>query len=225
MGSHRVPRSLSRSGDPERAGPRPASGPSGALESSDRGATEALVRAWVEEFVVGLSLCPFAAEPLAAGRVRFAVSAAETPENLAADLADELSRLDREPPEEIETTLLLAPRALARFEEFNAFLDVVDLLLDKLSLAGSVQVASFHPDYRFAGAPADDPANATNRAPVPILHLLREESVARAASTHPDPQGIPARNAARLRELGWAGIARLTPRGPRPASARGHSNG
>ena len=185
----------------------------------------ALVRAWVEEFVVGLALCPFAAEPLAAGRVRFALSPARTPEALADDLADELARLDRTAPEELETTLLLAPHALPRFEDFNAFLDVVDLLLEKLSLVGVLQVASFHPDYRFAGAAIDDPAHASNRSPVPMLHLLREASVARAAASHPDPRGIPARNAARLRELGWAGIARVTPRGRPHASARGRSSG
>jgi hypothetical protein len=186
---------------------------------------EARVRAWLEDFVVGLSLCPFAAEPLAAGRVRFAVSRAESPEALSGDLARELTRLDREPADRIETTLLLVPRALARFEDFNRFLDVVDMLLEKLSLVGTLQVASFHPDYRFAGASADDPANATNRSPVPMLHLLREESVARAVRSHPDPSGIPARNAARLRELGWQEIARLTRRARPPASARGRSSG
>ena len=158
-------------------------------------------RAWLERVVVGLDLCPFAAEPLRAGRVRLRVSDAEQPEQLASDLEEELARLDREPPAALETSLLVHPRALLDFEAFNQFLAVADFLLDKLELAGEIQVVGFHPCFRFADAPADDPANATNRSPHPMLHLLRETSVAEAVRMHPDPQGIPARNARKLRRL------------------------
>lgn len=161
-------------------------------------AIQAETREWVERFVVGLDLCPFAGEPLREGRVRFRVSEAETPEDLAADLAHELARLDREPASEVETTLLIHPGVLRDFQDFNQFLEVGDLLLAELGLVGTIQIASFHPDYRFAGATPDDPANATNRSPHPMLHLLREESVAAATEAHPDPKGIPRRNAEKL---------------------------
>ena len=71
---------------------------------------------------------------------------------------------------------------------------------------GEIQIASFHPDYRFADAAPDDVANATNRSPHPMLHLLREVSVARAVASHPDPAAIPARNVEQLRALGWEGF-------------------
>lgn len=166
-------------------------------------------RRWVERFVVGLELCPFAREPLVADRVRFVASESSTVEDLADDLHRELARLDREPAARLETTLLVHPHVLLDFEDFNRFLDVGDLLLEKLDLVGSIQIASFHPDYRFAGAAPDDPANATNRSPYPMLHLLREESVERAVRSHPDPAGIPDRNARKLRELGWEQLAAL----------------
>ena len=156
-------------------------------------------REWIERVVVGLDLCPFAAEPLREERVRLRVSDARTPEHLASDLADELARLDREPPSVIETTLLIHPRVLLDFQDFNQFLDVGDLLLGRLGLVGEIQIVSFHPDYRFTGAAVDDPANATNRSPHPMLHLLREDSVAAATRTHPDAEGIPRRNAEKLR--------------------------
>ena len=156
-------------------------------------------REWIERVIVGLDLCPFAAEPLGEDRVRFRMSDASTPERLAADLAQELARLDREPRSAIETTLLIHPSVLLDFEVFNQFLDVGDILLEELGLVGEIQVVGFHPDYRFAGAAADDPANATNRSPHPMLHLLREESVAAAIQAHSDPEGIPQRNAEKLR--------------------------
>ncbi len=184
------------------------------LETFDPDAVIAETRVWIERVVVGLELCPFAAEPLDRGRVRFAVSEAEDAEALAADLADELARLDREPAEVLETTILVHPTALRAFDDYNRFLDAVDLLLESLSLVGTIQVASFHPDYRFRGADPDDIANATNRSPHPMLHLLREESIARATRTHSDAKGIPARNVERLRALGWDGLVRLRGRPP-----------
>ena len=144
-------------------------------------------------------LCPFAAAPLRAGRVRLQLSDATSEEALAADLAEELRRLDRQPRERVETTILIHPNVLGRFDDYNRFLDVGDLLIESLGLRGVVQVVGFHPEYRFAGAAPDDPANATNRSPYPMLHLLREEGVAEAVASHPDPEGIPRRNAERLR--------------------------
>ena len=169
---------------------------------AERASPEAVLaetREWTLRFVVGLDLCPFAAEPLREERVRFRVSDARTPERLASDLAEELARLDREPRSTIETTLLIHPEVLQGFAASNQFLDVGDLLLEELGLVGEIQIVGFHPDYCVSGAAADDPANATNRSPHPMLHLLREESVAEATRAHPDPEGIPRRNAEKLR--------------------------
>jgi hypothetical protein len=170
-----------------------------AAEPPDAARVVAETREWIEKVVIGLELCPFAAQPLREGRIRIQVSDARSAEALAADLASELRRLDREPATALETTLLVHPRVLRDFEDYNRFLDVADMLLEELGLAGEIQIASFHPEYRFAGVPPDDPANATNRSPHPMLHLLREESVAAAVRSHPDPLGIPRRNAEKLR--------------------------
>jgi hypothetical protein len=157
---------------------------------------------WVESVVVGLELCPFAAPVLAQGRLRIVSTEAETPEELATALDAELAHLLRAPVEEVETTLLVHPRALLVFDEYNDFLDVVDALLVERGCEGVVQIASFHPDYRFEGSPADDAANWTNRAPFPMLHLLREASVEEAIDSFGDTAEVPERNSARLRELG-----------------------
>ncbi len=162
-------------------------------------------RAWVERAVIGLQLCPFARAPQATGRVRYALSAAADPEALMADLVDELERLAGEPPERIETTLLVHPRVLSDFDDYNDFLELAEAALAALDLEGVIQIASFHPDYRFAGSAEDDIANATNRSPFPTLHLLREESIERALASFARPESIYESNIETMERLGSAG--------------------
>ena len=164
---------------------------------------------WVERVVIGLNLCPFAKAVQVKGQVRYAVSAAETSATLTEDLRRELLSLQAADPSEVDTTLLIVPRVLGDFLDFNDFLADADALLHELHLEGELQLASFHPDYCFADSSADDPANFTNRAPYPTLHLLREASVTRAVEAFPDPSSIYERNIATLRALSPVALARL----------------
>lgn len=170
--------------------------------SLDISLIEKATRQWLEEVVIGLNLCPFARKELVNNRVRFVVSSADSEEALLADLQAELLHLDDHP--ETETTLLVHPGVLADFETYNDFLPAGDGLLELLELDGIYQIASFHPDYRFAGTGPEDAENFTNRSPFPMLHLLREASVERAVESHPDPDAIPERNIALMQTLGTA---------------------
>lgn len=165
----------------------------------------ARTRAWLEHAVIGLELCPFAKAVHVRGRIRWVVSAARDPEVLRAELRRELETLAAAPIDAVETTLLLHPWVLHDFLDYNDFLDVADAEIADLGLEGVLQVASFHPDYVFAGSDPDDVENATNRAPVPLLHLLREDGIDRAVQAYPDPDAIVERNLATLRRLGVAG--------------------
>jgi hypothetical protein len=162
-------------------------------------------RAWLEHVVIGLNLCPFAKAVAAKGQVRYTVTAASDDAGLRASLREELSLLAAADPAEIDTTLLICPRALPDFEDYNDFLDEADALLQEMDLDGVIQVASFHPDYRFADTEADDVTNATSRSPWPMLHLLREDSVERAVAAFPDPDAIVEANLRTLRTLGREG--------------------
>jgi hypothetical protein len=166
-------------------------------------------RAWLEQIVIGLGLCPFAKAVHVKGQIRYVVSAAETPEALLADLLGELSALSLADAELVDTTLLIHPRALLDFLDYNDFLSVADAAVEDLELTGELQVASFHPQYRFAGNAPEDPANYCNRSPYPMLHLLREASVDRAVAVFPDASRIYDKNIETLRALGLAGIQRL----------------
>ncbi|MCC7249823.1 MAG: DUF1415 domain-containing protein, partial [Lysobacter sp.] len=164
---------------------------------------------WLERAVIGLNLCPFAKAVYVKRQVRFALSDAELEDDLLEELAEELLRLRDTPAEEIDTTLLVHPRVLTDFLDYNDFLDRVDALVEALDLDGVLQVASFHPEYRFADTEADDPGNCTNRSPYPTLHLIREASLDRAVEAYPDPDAIVQRNLAAMAELGLDGFRDL----------------
>ena len=169
----------------------------------------AATRTWLEKAVIGLNLCPFARDVHVGNRIRYAVSEAQTPEALLADLARELETLAAADPADVETTLLIHPNVLDDFLDYNDFLDIADAAVEELGLTGTIQVASFHPHYRFADTEPDAIENYSNRSPYPILHLLREESVERAVAAFADAGGIPDRNIETLRRIGHDGWRRL----------------
>lgn len=166
-------------------------------------------RRWIERAVIGLNLCPFAKAVYVKQQVRLVLSDASTPEALLEELAEELLRLRDTPVEEIDTTLIVHPFVLEDFLDYNDFLDNADAALDALDLQGLLQVASFHPQYQFAGTAPDDVGNFTNRSPWPTLHLLREDSVERAVAAFPDPDVIVERNLETLEKLGVEGWRKL----------------
>jgi uncharacterized protein len=165
-------------------------------------------RDWIEKAVIGLNLCPFAKTVYVNDRIRYCVSEAQSNDALLADLSLELQALQAADPQTCETALLIHPRVLADFLDYNDFLDAADATVEMLGLTGELQIASFHPCYQFAGSGPDAIENYTNRSPYPMLHLLRESSVKRATAT-PDVAAIPAKNMETLRRLGLEGWRRL----------------
>lgn len=163
------------------------------------------VQHWLTEAVIGLNLCPFAKSVYVKNQIRYVVSAATSITDLEFELAQELALLAASLAHQIDTTLLIHPHVLQGFFDYNDFLDTADEVLERLELVGELQVASFHPEYLFADAPADDISHYTNRAPYPILHLLREASIDKAVKAYPDAALIYERNIETLNRLGLTG--------------------
>ena len=175
-------------------------------------------RRWLERAVIGINLCPFAKAPHAKGQIHYAVcDGADAPDLLAA-LRHELQALAAADPTERETTLLMAPQGFDDFLDFNDLLDAADAVVAELELDGTLQIAPFHPRFQFAGTAEDDITNATNRAPHPTLHLIREASIDRAVEAFPEAETIFEANMATLEKLGHAGWAALDV-GPGPHEA------
>jgi hypothetical protein len=169
----------------------------------------ALTSAWLEKVVIGLNLCPFAKPVHTKGQIDYFLSHARDESTLATDLRVAMQRLLAAPPETIDTCLLIHPWTLSDFIEYNNFLDIADEILDELDLIGVLQIASFHPDYQFAGTSEDDVTNCTNRSPFPLLHLLREESLDKATAALPDASVIVDRNLETMNSLGHEGWNQL----------------
>jgi hypothetical protein len=164
----------------------------------------AATRRWIHDVVIGLNLCPFARRVFDGGLIRYVFSTAADAEALSADLARELRLLAASPAAEVETTLLIHPRALTDFLDYNNYLGEAERLVAQLGYEGVFQIASFHPGYRFADADEGAVENYTNRSPYPMLHLLREDSIS-AVAAGDDPDAllqIPRRNVETLRKLG-----------------------
>jgi uncharacterized protein len=159
-------------------------------------------RRWLSEVVIGHNLCPFARREFENGRVRFQVLEGTKTSVLLESVIGEMHLLDAQPA--TETSLIIFSEALRGFPEYLDFLELAQALLEDQGYEGVYQLASFHPEYQFADSDFDDAANFTNRSPLPVLHLLREESIGKAVQLFPDVEEIPDRNIALARDKGSA---------------------
>lgn len=170
---------------------------------------EKQTRLWLEQAVIGLNLCPFAKHPHRTGRIRYVTEPSKDIDVLGEKILAEARWLIEQPEEKVSTTLIIHPNALLNFLEYNDFLSEVEWLIQSEQLEGKVQVASFHPDYQFAGTMPEDLENYTNRSPYPMIHLLREEQMERLLENYPEPEKIPDANIQTMNELGVEAIQEL----------------
>jgi hypothetical protein len=166
-------------------------------------------RRWIERVVIGLNLCPFAAAPFRAERIAYVTCDAMSLDEIYIAFLETLHDLVLAEPQRKETALLIVTRGLQDFDAYLEALALMERAVIESGLDGVIQVASFHPAYRFDGAPTDDPANYTNRSPLPMFHLIREDGLTAALGSLPRPDRIPQHNVRRLRELGADGIRKL----------------
>lgn len=166
-------------------------------------------RKWLEQVVIGLNLCPFAAKPFGMNRVRLAFSEAANTAELTQDLIAEGQYLLEQPVQRLETTLLVHPYVLTGFLDYNDYLHQVEDVLKAQDWVGVFQVASFHPGYQFAGSLPDAVSNYTNRSPYPTLHLIREARLKRILEHYESPEQIPERNIALMEKMGRAKVEAL----------------
>ncbi len=165
------------------------------------------ITAWIQEVVIGLNFCPFAAREVLRDSLHYQIVQKDMEETAAAFVL-ELMRLNDTPI--IETTLLILPAP--PFEEFSSFLALIELsenILIETGHEGVYQLAHFHPDYQFADTSADDLANYTNRSPYPILQILRADSIEKALTNYAHPEEIPLRNMETARKMGLEAWQRL----------------
>ncbi len=155
---------------------------------------------WLSSVVIAHNLCPFAKREFDLGRIHYEVIEAEALEVQLEELIIQCAKLDIN--KDIETSLLIFPNGLSDFDNYLDLLDVATSLMKAQDYEGTYQLASFHPDYRFEGVPANDASHYTNRSPYPMLHILREASVEAVLKTYANPEDIPKRNIELTQKLG-----------------------
>lgn len=178
---------------------------------NDEKTIKVAIARWLNEVVIGLNLCPFAGKPTHENRVRLVVSSASDDEQLLQDLQCEMELLDEKPASEIETTLLIIPYHLQDFFDYNQFLQWTTPLIKRNRWKGIYQLATFHPDYCFADAESSDVENLTNRAPYPVLHIIREASLEKALQYYDDVESVPENNKKAMENLTQAQKQQLFP--------------
>lgn len=161
-----------------------------------------ITKSWIEKIVIGLNFCPFAAQPFKSNSIHYEVVVESNLNAVLGEFSKVCTQLNDD--ESIETSLIILPE---HFDDFEQYLDLVDLceqLLIMEDLSGVYQVASFHPQYLFAGSEESDPSNYTNRSPFPMIHILREDSLTTAIDKHVDVDSIPENNIKNACNLGLA---------------------
>ena len=166
----------------------------------------AQTKKWIVDVVIGCNFCPFALREIKKESIFFEVIEGNKAAVLKA-LLTAFAKMNTDAG--VETMFLLLPQNFGRFADYLKLVQAAEALTRKEGYEGSYQVASFHPDYLFAGSSMNDAANYTNRSPYPMLHILREESVSRAVDTYPDTLKIPEKNTAFARGKGLAYMQRL----------------
>lgn len=179
------------------------------MKQMDRSDYIELTKEWIKRMVIGLQLCPFAKQPFEKGSIRYFMEESDRPEILMQTVLSELQIISNAKPDDIETTLIIHPNVLKDFIDYLDFVEEVNQHLDSSGLRGIIQVASFHPDYQFAGTKHNDPENYTNRSPFPMLHLIRESSIENALKHYPNPEDIPNQNIQTMQGLGIKGIRKI----------------
>jgi uncharacterized protein len=157
---------------------------------------------WIANVVVGCNFCPFAAREVKINSIFYTVETGSDKATCLKTLVTELERLDNDAA--IATSFIIVPNGYANFYDYLQLVELAEKLINKLGYEGVYQVASFHPQYLFAGSADNDAANYTNRSPYPMLHLLREEQMEQALENFPEPERIPERNIAFAQQKGLA---------------------
>ncbi|RHW76994.1 DUF1415 domain-containing protein [Colwellia sp. RSH04] len=147
---------------------------------------------WLEQVIIGLNFCPFAKKEFVQQTIYYYVSDKTKSKMALVEMLNQFQYLQAH--NELETTLVIYPQT---FRSFDRFLDLVDqaneLLIDE-GFEGVFQLATMHPEYCFADEDYDDASNFTNRSPFPMIHIIREESMAKVLSIYKEPEKIPDNN-------------------------------
>jgi hypothetical protein len=172
---------------------------------------ESETRKWLEQVVIGLNLCPFARRPYEDDRIRIVTEGSESYDEILGRMLAELRYIDTASDSVVETSIVIAPKALSSFQDYLSCLADINEMLVEEGYEGVFQIASFHPNYQFEGTEPEEASNLTNRSPYPIFHIIREASLSAALESIKNPELIPERNIALMETMDTERVIKLFP--------------
>ncbi len=155
---------------------------------------------WLAEIIIGLNFCPFAKKEFVNNSICYYESKQSQVKPALHEFIEQCRYLQAHP--ELETTLLIYNDGFRSFERYLDLVDYANDLLVDSGFEGVFQLASMHPEYCFEGEDFDEASNYTNRSPYPIIHIIREASMARVLAVYNEPEKIPENNIALANEKG-----------------------
>jgi len=155
---------------------------------------------WIDQWIIGENFCPFAKPVRIKDTIHIALTDAHNIEQMLKVLEQECQALVHKP--ERSTTLVTFTQGAKDFFEFLDWIDAANQSIYKHDWEGKFQLATFHPDYLFAGEEPASPTHFTNRAPLPILHIIREAEISQVMPSQKEADVIVQRNQARCHALG-----------------------
>jgi hypothetical protein len=155
---------------------------------------------WLDDIVIGQQFCPFAKPVREHNTLHIAVQQQTDMSSLLRQVITECEQLLEK--DNIETSLLIYTEQLHDYFDYLDFLDMANEAIATAGLEGTLQLASFHPNYQFADAPSDCPSNFTNRSPYPMIHIIQEQSITEALESFANAENIPQRNIEHAKKLG-----------------------
>ncbi|MFS1704978.1 DUF1415 domain-containing protein [Alteromonas sp. AMM-1] len=163
------------------------------------------VQRWLDTMVIAHNFCPFARYVREHNQIRYAECTSADMADALTALQDECDLLDNDPA--IATTLLILPSGWDQFDDFLLLIDMAQQCIDHWDYSGIYQLATFHPDYLFAGEDPQSASHYTNRSPHPVLHIIREKDITAALAHYDDPDAIPDTNIANAQAIGCPHLA------------------
>lgn len=160
---------------------------------------------WVEHVIIKWSICPFAKAVWQTNDIGYHIVDTSELEDQVLAVLGQVQQMKESPSP--DTNLLIFPNGCDDFTDYLTLLDVCNEILEQQNELSFVQLASFHHKYLFADENELSASHFTNRAPWPILHLIRQSSIAKALENFPDPESIPSRNIELMQQIGTEKLA------------------
>lgn len=158
-----------------------------------------IVKFWLEDIVIGMNLCPFAKVPYEKGLVDIRLCLFLEEEKRTNFFLDSLEQVILQPEVEFNS-LVVFPRLVDHFEDFNDWVGFLEDLLASQKIDQYVQLVAFHPDFRFADSD-DERANLVNSSPYPIIHILKRAAIREVMKDPKEGEKISFFNTEKLKAL------------------------